>query len=946
MQNQPPPSSDEPLSNAEELLRSSSFLNEYPSWNVFVGQETASKYSKPFIGRNNNIWELMTIESQYLSTLVMVRDVYLRPFPLKECINVPDPISTSIGEKASSLDMEDLLSNMEQAVALHTRLLDKLLQVHNQRKDKIVFNLGKCFVEVLDEQTLSNFIECYGKMMFTQARIKNKLQSLRTNATIANFLNCAKADPRTGRRILEDCYLIITQRWTKVETLLDSIISITIDDESSEIDDLEVSRELVQSLLKGAQSFMTKLNHAEKLRHFTENLMVDHVDSTYQDANLADRLRDPNAVLINHDVLMAEVKKSGKLSNCEVHGVALEDCFFLLQRMPDNRFQLFKELQLPSILVWGEEYGYFREDAGKALRFMILVVEPIAIVNRFTCATRDEMSRWKSILEKGFARWGQTSQRKSDGMADLSKNLSDCSMRWTFTESALNMMLRLDEVLLYDWHARTEAFATLFLQQSGREPIDFAISRANSAAASRSSDSLRNGRQSVSASMEVSPVSTDSRSPSAILAECTYLSKVSGVDNLRYWLDIFRDCICRLCLAVSTTGTSLGLIRSASDVADRRVSTAERDSFDIDYVATKVRGPGLSTSQPSFKIKKPDRRRLGSAMSNLLRAAGMDKSSPVSPTSTVEGIGRSRYSFSDAKFPSATLVPTSEDSERCVGDLLQLLNQAAEVICSCGYTYQTEFTKLEATVKHLTAENEAMSAVVRRQSSPAGRNRTCELSSADVRMETESLRQRYSDFEVERKNWQSKMQKQRAQIDKENQKLIQSKTEMEECKRQYEEDCLTLQRQIDMHESRGVDVGHLRKGVARGQGVDGETPLGSINSTPKSEAVFTSFTAGLPHHVRSSSDDLVLSSGPGSSFISPVSRQSTTTSETLSFRGSGQSDIPEHLRGGLVCQDSLNGNRGILYDGLYSSPIEDKTGGLPNSKPSSMENLSNRFDSQ
>lgn len=35
-------------------------------------------------------------------------------------------------------------------------------------------------------------------------------------------------DPRTKRRTVADCYLIIIQRWTKIETLLSGIISDTI----------------------------------------------------------------------------------------------------------------------------------------------------------------------------------------------------------------------------------------------------------------------------------------------------------------------------------------------------------------------------------------------------------------------------------------------------------------------------------------------------------------------------------------------------------------------------------------------------------------------------------------------------------------------------------------------------------------------------------------------
>lgn len=37
-----------------------------------------------------------------------------------------------------------------------------------------------------------------------------------------------KQNPRSSRKSLEDCYMVIVQRWTKVETLLESIIRNTL----------------------------------------------------------------------------------------------------------------------------------------------------------------------------------------------------------------------------------------------------------------------------------------------------------------------------------------------------------------------------------------------------------------------------------------------------------------------------------------------------------------------------------------------------------------------------------------------------------------------------------------------------------------------------------------------------------------------------------------------
>ncbi|VDP71408.1 unnamed protein product [Schistosoma mattheei] len=115
--------------------------------------------------------------------------------------------------------------------------------------------------------------------------------------------------------------MVIVQRWTKVETLLESIIRNTLNDDK-EVANLEISRKAVKSLIKSSETILTEFEYTGKLREFAMRLNVSDTttgttmmslssNTSSDEMQLLNELNSPNAKLINHGRLYANPMVSG-----------------------------------------------------------------------------------------------------------------------------------------------------------------------------------------------------------------------------------------------------------------------------------------------------------------------------------------------------------------------------------------------------------------------------------------------------------------------------------------------------------------------------------------------------------------------------------------------------------------------------------------------------------
>lgn len=76
----------------------------------------------------------------------------------------------------------------------------------------------------------------------------------------------------------------------------------------------------------------------------------------------------------------------------------------------------------PPILIWTKHFGYFRDQAGSPLTFIILMDSKNAAptLSKFVCSTHDEVARWQKIFTEGFDNFGKVDEPEMESMRKLS----------------------------------------------------------------------------------------------------------------------------------------------------------------------------------------------------------------------------------------------------------------------------------------------------------------------------------------------------------------------------------------------------------------------------------------------------------------------------------------------------------------------------------------------
>ncbi|VDN96943.1 unnamed protein product [Rodentolepis nana] len=74
---------------------------------------------------------------------------------------------------------------------------------------------------------------------------------------------------------------------------------------------------------------------------------------------------------------------------------------------------------MPPILIWTKHFGYFRDQAGSPLTFIILMDSDRTkdpTLTKFICSTHDEVARWQKIFSEGFDNFGKPEESEMESM--------------------------------------------------------------------------------------------------------------------------------------------------------------------------------------------------------------------------------------------------------------------------------------------------------------------------------------------------------------------------------------------------------------------------------------------------------------------------------------------------------------------------------------------------
>ncbi|VDL57473.1 unnamed protein product, partial [Hymenolepis diminuta] len=166
--------------------------------------------------------------------------------------------------------------------------------------------------------------------------------------------------------------------------------------------------------------------------------------------------------------------------------------------------------------------------------------------------------------------------------------------------------------------------------------------------------------------------------------------------------------------------------------------------------------------------------------------------------------------------------------------------------------------------------------------------------SINTKRELEYLRSLQKKIEDEQTAWNAQKQREEARLEREDQKLKKLAKTLEEKQEQYEKDSRTLQEQIDLHASRGIDMGRLR---------------GSATNLHSSE-VEKSPNASLTHNTSSRSEASELSE-----------RRNAPLPPTTKPRNA--SNEPQYGRYGNYTQNSAN-HPGEQHSIYHPNPVPSK----------------------
>ncbi|CAI2729764.1 unnamed protein product [Schistosoma spindalis] len=648
-----------------ELIDQTSYLQKYPSWLGFCGPENKKKYTPTYINRNDNIWELVFSERGYVDMLLIVRDLYMKPFPK---VDVNSVIGLSTDHLLGDTDLcTALFPCINELVASHEKIFRVLAGLHLERDDHIIPSLGAYLVQLFDQESLSSLSQLYGHFLYAQKRIRQRLQACKNHARIAAFFQQVIQNPRSSRKSLEDCYMVIVQRWTKVETLLESIIRNTLNDDK-EVANLEISRKAVKSIIKSSETILTEFEYTGKLREFAMRLVVS--DSTTgttmmslssnissDEMQLLNELNSPSAKLINHGRLYANPMVSGcglqSSTSYEVEGVALKSCFFMLQKIPEsNRYQLFRGTEMPPILWWGKHYGYFRKSGEKASFGFYILLHSATALTLFRCATVDELARWETIFNDGFAQWREHMDTFESLSEEFSKARDEIAEKQKRTEGILELLYQLNDKRLTFW--KIWEFISSVLINERLAEMEMLTSKTESMSTSTQNNSNRSSIKVDITSPPITPNSNNNNNNAQQITTMdtlklqTFISNLDTYNDLDKLFDLFHEYFYRLSFAL-LSGPSSNLSRSASDVdGSKRPQTnlvkkhetfsahdSVPDELDklVEEMANELRS---SIDVGRMKSKKRDVHRLSATMASIFRAPSRDKNFTLNNQSSTD----------------------------------------------------------------------------------------------------------------------------------------------------------------------------------------------------------------------------------------------------------------------------------------------------------------------
>jgi len=291
--------------------------DEPEAWSVTVDKKIIKKMNKKDVKRQENIFEFINTERNYLTTLKIMQKVYARG------------LARELFYDRETIDK--LFPLIDDHVEYVSAFVQKLTE--RQQKSKVVETIGDVLLAQWRGASGDEAMRLFGDFCSKHTEIINTYKTLiKNDKKFSAFTKKCDKNPLVRRKGISECAMLVTQRITKYPILLQTLLDNSIKkDHKDDADDIERALELCRDIAKDVDEQVRSHERQQQLMEIYDKTEAKTA-TTIREGRKFERkdFKKKNRKLLfssNH----VQWKMTKKATTTEVTLVLLSDCIVFLQ---------------------------------------------------------------------------------------------------------------------------------------------------------------------------------------------------------------------------------------------------------------------------------------------------------------------------------------------------------------------------------------------------------------------------------------------------------------------------------------------------------------------------------------------------------------------------------------------------------------------------------------
>ncbi|XP_013406407.1 A-kinase anchor protein 13 isoform X4 [Lingula anatina] len=189
---------------------------EPEAWSVYVNKKEISKLglSKKDVKRQDHLWEIVMTEKHHLRTLKIMQRVYSHG--LVHEVGLPPEL------------VDRLFPRLEDLIDISATFLQRLQERQDEHPNKFVSQIGDLLIEQFDSPSSTRMVSAFGEFCSKKKEAEALYKDLfKQEKKFQNFIRKCSGNGLCKHHSIPDCILLVTQRLTKMPTLIEAVIKKT-----------------------------------------------------------------------------------------------------------------------------------------------------------------------------------------------------------------------------------------------------------------------------------------------------------------------------------------------------------------------------------------------------------------------------------------------------------------------------------------------------------------------------------------------------------------------------------------------------------------------------------------------------------------------------------------------------------------------------------------------